>query len=40
MNAAVVSGFDIASQKGPLMDEPMQGAVFILENVNSSKLSE
>lgn len=33
LNSAVVSGFDLATVTGPLMDEPMQGAVFILENV-------
>ena len=32
-NSAMVSGFDLATVTGPLMDEPMQGAVFILENI-------
>lgn len=29
----MISGFDLAAVNGPLMDEPMQGAVFIVENV-------
>ena len=33
LNSAIVSGFDLATVTGPLMDEPMQGAVFILENI-------
>lgn len=37
LNSAVVSGFDLATVTGPLMDEPMQGAVFILENVAVDK---
>ena len=37
LNSAIVSGFDLATVTGPLMDEPMQGAVFILENVAIDK---
>lgn len=35
INVAVLSGFDMAAQKGPLMDEPMQGSVFIVEEISS-----
>jgi translation elongation factor EF-G len=37
LNSALVSGFDLATAAGPLMDEPMQGAVFILENIAIDK---
>ena len=30
-----MTGFDIAVSRGPLMDEPMQGTVFILEEISS-----
>lgn len=33
LNNALINGFDLASTAGPLMDEPMQGAVFILEDL-------
>jgi hypothetical protein len=29
----MISGFDLASLNGPLMDEPIQGAVFIIEDI-------
>lgn len=32
LNSALINGIDLASQAGPLMDEPMQGAVFIIED--------
>jgi len=32
-NSALVNGFDLATLTGPLMDEPMQGAVFIIEDI-------
>jgi len=34
LNSALISGFDLASVTGPLMDEPMQGAVFIIESIS------
>ena len=34
LDSAMISGFDLAAVNGPLMDEPMQGAVFIVENVS------
>jgi translation elongation factor EF-G len=33
LNNALINGFDLASTEGPLMNEPMQGAVFILEDL-------
>lgn len=33
LNSAMISGFDLATFNGPLMDEPMQGAVFIIEDI-------
>jgi translation elongation factor EF-G len=30
----MISGFDLATCSGPLMDEPMQGAIFIIEDVS------
>ena len=30
----MISGFDLASINGPLMDEPMQGAIFIIESIS------
>jgi translation elongation factor EF-G len=32
-NAALINGFDLATMNGPLMDEPMQGAIFIIEDI-------
>ena len=32
-NSALINGFDLASMTGPLMDEPMQGAIFIIEDI-------
>lgn len=32
LNNALLNGFDLAAMAGPLMDEPMQGAVFIIED--------
>lgn len=37
LNSAMISGFDLATVTGPLMDEPMQGAVFILESISLDK---
>ena len=34
LNSAMISGFDLATCSGPLMDEPMQGAIFIVEDVS------
>jgi translation elongation factor EF-G len=34
---AFVTGFDIATVSGPLCEEPMLGAVFIIENVQAVK---
>jgi hypothetical protein len=34
LDSAIISGFDLASVNGPLMDEPMQGAVFIVEGIS------
>jgi ribosome assembly protein 1 len=34
LNSAMISGFDLATCSGPLMDEPMQGAIFIIEDVS------
>ena len=33
----MISGFDLASVNGPLMDEPMQGAIFIVESLDLDK---
>jgi len=33
LDSAFISGFDMASQTGPLMDEPMQGAIFLIDDV-------
>ena len=30
----MISGFDLATFSGPLMDEPMQGAIFIIEDIS------
>jgi len=35
LSGAVMTGFNIAVSKGPLMDEPMQGTIFILEEISS-----
>ena len=37
LDSACISGFDLASVNGPLMDEPMQGAIFILENIQQNE---
>ncbi len=34
LNSAMISGFDLATFSGPLMDEPMQGAIFIIEDIS------
>lgn len=34
LDSAIISGFDLATVNGPLMDEPMQGAIFIVEDVS------
>ena len=34
LDSAMISGFDLASINGPLMDEPMQGAIFIIESIS------
>jgi len=34
LNSAMISGFDLATCSGPLMDDPMQGAIFIIEDVS------
>mmetsp|Transcript_2734 Transcript_2734/g.4662 ORF Transcript_2734/g.4662 Transcript_2734/m.4662 type:complete len:439 (+) Transcript_2734:1501-2817(+) len=33
LDSAIVSGFEMAVSNGPLMDEPMQGAVFIVDDL-------
>ncbi len=33
LDSAFISGFDMASQTGPLMDEPMQGAVSLIDDI-------
>lgn len=33
LDSGLISGFDLASTTGPLMDEPIQGAVFIVEKL-------
>lgn len=35
-----MNGIDLASQAGPLMDEPMQGAVFIIEDFSLVDIDE
>ena len=39
-NAALINGFDLATMNGPLMDEPMQGAIFIIEDVHFDENSD
>jgi translation elongation factor EF-G len=34
---AFVTGFDIATQNGPLCEEPMLGSVFLIENIDLVK---
>ena len=33
MASALVTGFDIATTSGPLSEEPMLGAVFLIETI-------
>lgn len=33
MANAIVTGFDIATKSGPLCEEPMLGAVFLIETI-------
>ena len=33
MENAFMTGFDIATQAGPLFEEPMLGVIFIIENI-------
>ena len=32
-NSALINGFDLSTMTGPLMDEPMYGAIFIIEDM-------
>ena len=32
-NSALINGFDLATWAGPLMDEPMYGTIFIIEDM-------
>lgn len=32
-----MNGFDLATMAGPLMEEPMQGAIFIIEDFKELK---
>jgi len=37
LNDSIKSGFNLACEKGPLMDEQMQGAVFIIDDIIINK---
>ena len=37
LNTAVIQGFEMATKAGPLMNEPMQSAIFILEDCQLDK---